>query len=235
MATARMTKGVLLAEQQTQILEMIRSLPKSTTAELDALADAFAADFKEIGKPYDQGYWAAIWLRRKLGLQEVDNAQPETYLKNWGVQIQRFEMPASKLDALACWGKNHGPAILINKAQDTTPAHIHGENTTLAHEICHLLMDRSGVLPVAEVLNGNTPERLEKRARAFAAEFLLPRGCAVSVVKHADSVSTAVIELSNTYSVSHELVCWQIINSEIYPSLTEQEQRWLHSQVGRVG
>lgn len=235
MAAARMTKGVLQADQQVLILQMIRNLPKSTTAELDALADAFAADFKEIGKPYDQGYWAAIWLRRKLGLNKEDKAQPEAYLQTWGVHIQHFEMPDSNLDALACWGNNHGPAILINKAQDNAPAHIHGENSTLAHEICHLLMDRSGALPVAEVLNGNTPERLEKRARAFAAEFLLPRECAASMVRYSDSMKAAVNELSDTYRVSHELVCWQIINSEIYVSLTEHEQHWLRSQVGRIG
>jgi Zn-dependent peptidase ImmA (M78 family) len=234
MAAARMTRGVLPLEAQSQLIERIRQLPKFNTVELDALVQAFAADFKEIGKPYDQGYWAAIWLRRKLGLQEADKAQPAEYLQAWGVQIEHFEMPGSKLAALACWGTQHGPAILINKAPDNVPAHIHGENTTLAHEICHLLMDRSRALPVAEVLNGNTPERLEKRARAFAAEFLLPRAGAATVVRHATTLQAAVSELSDTYAVSQELVCWQIINSENCTSLAEQEQHWLYSQVARL-
>jgi hypothetical protein len=32
---------------------------------------------------------------------------------------------------------------------------------TLAHELCHLLVDRKGSLPVAEVLGGATPNRPE--------------------------------------------------------------------------
>lgn len=232
-AAARMTVGVLLPEEQTQILDLIRALSKSSTDELDSLADTLTKDFREIGKPYDQGYWAAAWLRRKLGLGKRDVVQPAELLKSWGVQIQSFEMPESKLDALACWGRFHGPAILVNKSAESTPAHVHGENSTFAHEICHLLLDRKGALPVAEVLNGNTPERLEKRARAFAAEFLLPRDVASDAVRHAGTLKEAVADLLETYAVSNELICWQIINSEIYTTLAEREQSWLQRQVGR--
>ena len=235
MAAARMTSGVLLAEEQVQIFDMIRGLDNTSTDELDTLTDALAIDFKEVGKPYDQGYWAATWLRRKLCLKEAEVVQPAVLLRAWGVRIQDFEMPECKLDALACWGPRHGPAILVNKSHESTPAHLHGENTTLAHEICHLLLDRKGALPVAEVLNGNTPERLEKRARAFAAEFLLPRCIAATAVQQASALKDAVVNLSDKYAVSNELVCWQIINSETYTALSDNEQRWLQSLVGRKG
>lgn len=233
-AAARMTGGVLLPEEQLTILGLIRGLGKSTTDKLDALSDALSRDFREIGKPYDQGYWAAIWLRRRLGLDERDAVKPAALLEGWGVHVERFEMPDSNLDALACWGRHHGPAILVNKSMESTPAHVHGENSTLAHEICHLLLDRNGALPVAEVLNGNTPERLEKRARAFAAEFLLPRSAAAEVVRREEKLKAAVEKLLATYSVSNELICWQIINSEIYTTLDDSEQNWLQNQVGRA-
>lgn len=232
MAAARMTSGVLSVEEQSVILDKVRGLDKVSTDELDALADELTFSFQEAGKPYDQGYNAALWLRGKLGLTENDPASPAVYLKRWGVILQDFRLPASKLDALACWGPRHGPAILVNNAPESTPAHVHGKNTTLAHEICHLLLDRKGALPVAEVLNGNTPERLEKRARAFAAEFLLPRNSAAKAVQQANSLKSVVVELSSTYTVSNELVCWQIINSDVYTSLSDNEQRWLESQVG---
>lgn len=231
MAAARMTTGVLLPAEQAQIIDAIRGLKKNRTEELDELASAFASQFSESGKPYDQGYLAAGWLREKLGLKESARVNPAELLQAWGIEIRQLDMPGSKLDALACWGKHHGPAILINKSEASTPAHVHGENTTLAHEICHLLMDRSGALPVAEVLNGNTPERLEKRARAFAAEFLLPRATAAAFVRNSSQLEGAVNTLSSAHSVSTELVCWQIINSAIYTTLTEAEQRWLQSSV----
>ena len=35
---------------------------------------------------------------------------------------------------------------------------------TLAHEICHLLVDRGSALPLVEVLGGRTAEHVERRA-----------------------------------------------------------------------
>ena len=110
---------------------------------------------------------------------------------------------------------------------------MHGETTTLAHEICHLLLDRDGALPVAEVLNGNSPERLEKRARAFAAELLLPRNVAAKEVRMAASVNVAVTTLSSVYEVSTELACWQIINSDAYATLTDDERNLLQGRAQR--
>ena len=133
----------------------------------------------------------------------------------------------SGLDALACWGKKHGLAILYNQVEKSSASHEFGENSTLAHRICHLLMDRADTLSVAEVLNGNSPERLEKRARAFAAELLLPRATAEAVVRSAISLETAVTELSNTFKVSEKLVSLQIKNSLIYRQLRQQEQNYL--------
>ena len=45
---------------------------------------------------------------------------------------------------------------------------------TLAHELCHLLFDRSSAVPLS-VLSGTwAPPRLERVANAFAAELLIP-------------------------------------------------------------
>jgi uncharacterized protein YqiB (DUF1249 family) len=54
-------------------------------------------------------------------------------------------------------------------------------------------------------------------------------------VQQASALKNAVANLSDTYAVSSELVCWQIINSEAYTTLTDIEQRWLQSLVGRKG
>lgn len=229
MAAARMSNGVLSLEQQATVIEMIRHTGRSGPEKLDALTTALFRDFREVGKPHDQGYWAANWLRQKLQVDDEKAVVPAALLREWGVQLKEFEMPGSKLDALACWGKCHGPAVFINKATDSTPVHIHGENSTLAHEICHLLMDRKSGLPVAEVMNGNSPERLEKRARAFAAELLLPRHVAAGAARQSDSLERVITELSEHYKVSVELVSWQIINSDLYTTLTHDEQRWLNT------
>ncbi|WP_372609840.1 ImmA/IrrE family metallo-endopeptidase [Halomonas sp.] len=233
LAAARMTHSVLLPDQQHQLLEQVRMIPKGATPSLDALAASLIHDFEGSGKPHDQGYWAATWLRHELAYELHEPINLIELLQRWGVDVQEIEIPDTSLDALACWGPRHGPAVLLNTASQSTAAHIHGKNSTLAHEICHLLMDRDSALPVAEVLNGNTPERLEKRARAFAAELLLPRSVAANKVKTGEDLKEVIDDLSQTYQVSLELVSWQIINSDIYTALNANEQRWLRNRVSR--
>ena len=233
MAAARMTNGALQLEQQKQLLEQVRQLPRTPLKELDGLSAAIKDEFTTADKPYDQGHWAAGWLRHKLAIKETEAVDPGALLGRWGVAVTDINMPDSRLDALACWGPQHGPAVLLNRAEGRLPAHRHGQNSTLAHEICHLLLDRRDSLPVAEVLNGNMPERLEKRARAFAAELLLPRTAAEIMVRQRRKLALAVKDLSSDYEVSEELACWQIINSGAFSSLNETEQRWINTKVNR--
>lgn len=46
---------------------------------------------------------------------------------------------------------------------------------TLAHELCHLLVDRSKAAPLMIASTPWAPAEIERRANAFAAELLLPR------------------------------------------------------------
>lgn len=225
MAAARMTNGHLNLSQQQEVLRLIRAIPHKNTPELDQLASQFDLTQIETSTPYDQGYLAAQWLRNRLAIKNDEPIQPKVLLENWGVSIEHFELENSSLDALACWGEKHGPAILINQVEESTAAHEFGENSTLAHEICHLLLDRNTTLPVAEVLNGNSPERLEQRARAFAAELLLPRQIAALAVQESTNLNQSLQQLSVKYKVSERLVALQIKNSSIYNNLSAEEQQ----------
>ena len=75
--------------------------------------------------------------------------------------------------------------------------------------------------------------RLEKRARAFAAELLLPREAAAQVIQKTQSLEESITQLSNTYRVSEKLVTLQIKNSSIYHQLSQEEQQVL-AHKGRV-
>ena len=140
-------------------------------------------------------------------------------------------MSAIALDAIAAWGDRHGPAVLINTAPGAMALHEHRRRTSLAHEICHLLLDRSGALPLVEVLGGRTPEMVEQRARAFAAEFLLPRSVAADAVRAGSDLEKVVVELSEKYCLSQELVAWQITNSETYYLLNAQQRGHLERMI----
>ncbi|TGG95233.1 ImmA/IrrE family metallo-endopeptidase [Natronospirillum operosum] len=223
LAAARMSKDTMPFNLQKELLELLKEIPGCTTEELDSIATEILSEFKEEGRPHDQGYLAARKLRDCLNLDLEDRVEPEQLLRQWQVQIKKKAFPDSSFEAVALWGENHGPAVVLNYRASKAAANEHRVRSTLAHEICHLVLDRHSALPVAEVLNGRTPEKLEQRARAFAAEFLLPRASASKTLRQNSNLKDALYSLSRAYGVSLELAAWQIHNSDAYSSLNRDD------------
>ncbi len=229
LAAARMSRdAVASVEEQRFWLEQLRDIPVRQTPKLDALAEDAASVVDDQDTWYDQGYDLALWLRSRLGVDLEAPVNPEGLLGEWGVYILTFERPDSRIEAMACWGPRHGPAVVMNTTRNLHPGHSYGRRTTLAHEICHLIIDRERSLPAVEVMGGATPVGLEKRAKAFAAEFLLPRETAADRVRRSDSLERTVRSLSSRYKVSQHVAALQIKNSSASPSLTAEEHYMLH-------
>lgn len=216
LAAARLSAGSVSLQSQKQMIEAVRRQPLCQTPELNRLTEQCSELLsKTEGLPFEQGYVVADWLRGQYPIQ--DRFDPETLLKDLGVQIDSIALPNCPLEAVACWGRHHGPAIILNVDGSMISAS-HGRRTTLAHELGHLLMDREGSLPLVEVLGGRTPEWIEKRARAFAAELLLPRRLAENSLDQVDTSDTENIErcienLSRTFEVSRALVTHVLWNA----------------------
>ncbi|MDD4649174.1 MAG: ImmA/IrrE family metallo-endopeptidase [Desulfoplanes sp.] len=224
---ARMAPGGLGIEGKKQVIEAVRELPPRKTPDLDELSrKALVTPFDVGSRSFEQGYVLAGWLRDQLGYAWDAVPDPEGILQTWGVLLRDvfLDLATEKLEAIAAWGPLHGPAVLVNMTSGARSVHEHRRRTSLAHEICHLLVDRDGGLPLVEVLGGRTPEIMEQRARAFAAEFLLPRSVAADAVRSGRDMKNVVSRLSETYNLSRELVAWQIINSEVHGILTEEEK-----------
>ena len=228
LAVARMTSVVYSSAVQATLIQTVRNASVHDTAVLDALSmkvkEALVAE-PDL-PPYEQGYRLATWLREELGVVTHAPVDPETFLHGWNVEIREIELPteADTLDAVAAWGEMHGPVVVLNTSTTSRNAHGFGRRATLAHEICHLLVDREGGLPMAEVLGGMTPSILEKRARAFAAEFLLPQAAAIEVLKAGSSVRETIGVVSDRFRVSREVAAWQIQNSPDLLSMPKSDQ-----------
>ena len=233
---ARMTRGLLGNDAQRDLLSAIRDVPASCRGTLDALSSqAPAPDPDEA--PWQQGYRLAQWLREELSHPLERKVDPAAVLANWGVQVLRVRI-RGPIDAAAIWGPRHGPAILLNGTALSKASTANGRRTALAHEICHLLIDREGALPVAEVLGGQVVKRVEQRANAFAAEWLLPRSVAAASLRGSRDIIACADALQKRYLVSRELVCRQIGNSELGPTLSKQDhdrlQAWQLNGGGTV-
>ncbi len=220
---AGLTRGFLGVEQLMAVFSLLKSLGHIDTPELDGLsAEAchLLGDDAD-GKPYNQGYRLANWLRDKPGVAKADGrVDVDGLVSGLGVYVEEVELANNLLDAVGCWGPRHGPAVWINRNEK----HIKVEGarrSTLAHELCHLLVDREGGLPLADVINGNAPKWVEQRADAFAAELLFPRRLATAELSLNTNIDACVGRLTKQYGVSRELTAWQIRNSGIHLSAAD--------------
>ena len=224
LAAARLSAGVVRVEEQQAILKCIRKFPFRQVHRLEVVADQITSELDETMRPYEQGYAAAWALRRILKLDPENPAEPEKIFADWGVEIREIVLDHCPLDAVAAWGRRHGPVVILNAGQGARPVHEHGRRSTLAHEICHFLVDRNGALPFAEALGGHTPLYVEQRARAFAAEFLMPEETGVQYVRRYADLQKALEQMSADFAVSIELAALQIKNSRLYSDLNGEEQ-----------
>jgi Zn-dependent peptidase ImmA (M78 family) len=231
LAAARLSAG-LAPEHIAEIVSLIGPIPGSATDDLDRLSKVAPTQIAGHVFAFDQGLEAARWLRKTLDIPLDDPVDPEQILIEYGVLVKHVKLRSARsVDAIAAWGSRRGPCILIN----TFGVHAQGSagrRTTAAHEFCHLLLDRVGALPIAEVLRGQESTVVEARARAFAAEFLLPQQVAGDAYQQSpDKPKRVVKRLSDRYGVSAELVAWNIKNSGV--PITDAGRKFLSQLVQR--
>lgn len=243
-AAARMIGSKLPDDQIKTVLAKINSLPNGKHLNLGNLHQKVTGliDEHRSSDPATQGYLLASMLREHLNCI-TGKVEPKDVLVKWGVSVTRIEISNSSLDAIAVWGAAHTPTILLNTEGPRAKLPT-GTRSTLAHEICHLLVDINGALPAAEVFGGNIPYVIEQRANAFAAEFLLPRSAAgnhlgneLKFVHIPDerykTTEEAISCLADSYGASHETTAWQIINSGI-SELTGEVKKALNKHLKSI-
>jgi Zn-dependent peptidase ImmA (M78 family) len=230
---ARMSEAVPLKYQRA-ILEQLRACPAGTVSTLlrEVSAEAIAIVPEYYTRPHKQGESLAQWARKKFGLALKAPAEPKEVLHRLGVSVKNVNFGIESIDAIGCWGQRHGPTVLVNV--DGKHAHsIHGRRATLAHELAHVLVDRNGGFPAAEVLGGNVPKHLEQRASAFAAEFLFPKEVLMDGLRKSKNKVDTIKQLQTQYSVSRELAAWQIYNSRAYAELDDDTKMFLNGWMPR--
>ncbi len=211
---ARMVRGDTASEDDRVVVAReIRRLEHSNTPAADALSAKLKKELdRQLSEdPYQQGYSLALDVRSQLDLREgiVD---PEQILRDFFVTVVDIVVSPT-VDAVGCWGPKHGPAVLVNQKgkHAATPW---GRRATMAHELCHLLVDRSLSLPFAEVLGGRSPYRLERRANAFAAELLLPRWAAREEYSKHRAAKPTLEALRGRFGVGLIMAANQLKNAE---------------------
>jgi Zn-dependent peptidase ImmA (M78 family) len=125
------------------------------------------------GLPWEQGFELADRAHEALALSGEGKVAIEAVLVDLHVRVDALELTDARIRGVAVAGPQHRPAVIHN---DSHPRNRSGEGRrfTLAHELCHLLIDRRIGRKLAIASGPWAPIEVEQRANAFAAYFLMP-------------------------------------------------------------
>ena len=219
-------KGLLPPKSLRTLLDRIRTSNKGVSQALTDISNLALAELEAneatLAKPYQQGRFLGNWLRAQVA-DDSGRVEPEAILSDWDVAVDKEDFGTRKLDAVAFWAHSRHPTILWNDSEK------HRENkgarrATLAHEICHLLIDRLASLPLTAVAQGAMNRKLEQRANAFAAEFLCPQGEVEAEYIRTASVEQAINRCTSRFGVSKELAAVQLGKSAAVTNLNHQRE-----------
>ena len=240
-AAARMSSGYVSINEQIDIITTILASHATGTNKLDDLCRCIEHtptvfdDYTQQHAAYEQGYKVAKILWQCYCKNISERIDPEELLTYLGVNILETTWENTSLEAIACWSSNHGPVILLNTAEGKPCSHEYGRRFTLAHELCHLLIDRKHEFVLVDVLGGGTPGFIERRANAFAAEILLPRDLAAKEFKNShESKENLLVRLRDSYKVPRKTVASQIFNSSAKEIMNSEEYEFFKKEVTDV-
>lgn len=222
---ARMA-GALPPEQIRGIITLARQFGPHDAEPLRKLSEAcrehIAAGF-ESARPFVQGEAAARFVRERLRIPDGRPVDVFVIAKNLGIDIRHTDQEPATLDGLAIWGKRFGPGVFLNESSSRIRARgmsdikkSRGARVTLAHELCHLLLDGAHAISALEILKARMPAGVEQRAKSFAGEFLLPTRIAdqdwQGAGKPTDraALGTLVDNLVDQYQVTHSVAAWKL-------------------------
>jgi len=124
--------------------------------------------------PWEQGYNFAMTLHEEMPVDQTGRFVDVTgFLGNLGVHFGEISLTDSDIRAISLAGPRHQPTILLN-INNPTNQYDSGRRFTFAHELCHLLYDRTYGMKLAMASGPWAPRDIEKRANAFAAMFTMP-------------------------------------------------------------
>ena len=228
---ARMA-GALPPEQIREIITLARQFGHHDAEPLRKLSEAcrehIASGF-ESARPFVQGEAAARFVRERLQIPDGQPVDVFVIAKNLGIEIRHTGQEPATLDGLAIWGERFGPGVFLNESSSrirdrntSDVEHRLGARVTLAHELCHLLLDGAHalsaleILKASEILKARMPAGVEQRAKSFAGEFLLPTRIAdqhwqgAGKPIHLNALRKLTKTLAGRYQITRSVAAWKL-------------------------
>ena len=150
---------------------------------------------------------------------ELGDCKPveiEEIIDRLRISVGHLDLSDLDVRAVSIAGPSFRPAILLNPENHFNKGHA-GRRFSLAHELCHHLIDRKIGRPLSLASGPWAPRRIEQRANAFAAELLIPYNliCHCRDIGNVDlSCVDGIIELSDKLIVGRTTLLEHLRNRD---------------------
>ena len=163
---------------RSDVMVLAESLLRLTSPDGDPEPMARRCRAEPIGDspnpPWQQGYALAEELHDDLdGCMDGEPVDVVAILQRLEVDVADARLSDESIRGVAVAGPRHRSGIVWNRNNHFN-ADARGRRFTLAHELCHLLFDRSAGQRLAVASGPWALPSLEQRANAFAAMLLMP-------------------------------------------------------------
>lgn len=234
--------GALPLEDIKRVIKLARAFDAHPAERLDQLGrdtrQHLASNHTRL-KPHELGEAAARFVRvaSKRDIHTfLDIRALATELE---VEVKELGLSFEAILGLAVTGRRHGPGVLLNRrSYRLLYAAAHSREAmlryTLAHELCHLLLDGGHAFTAVDVLQGRMHPALESRAQSFAGELLLPTRVAASIWENhgrpasATGLDAAIREAVEVCQVTRSVAAWKIEHA------ANAEETDLHAVLGAL-
>ena len=189
-----------------------------------AFSDELRSGLREFGDveppvaPWTRGYELARLFHESAGT-ELDDCVPveiDKIIEELCISVGRLDLSDLDVRGVSIAGPSFRPAILLNPKNHFNKGYA-GRRFSLAHELCHHLIDRKIGCPLSLASGPWAPRRIEQRANAFAAELLIP----YNLIRHSCDAGKAdlcsvdgIIELSDKLMVGRTTLLEHLRNRD---------------------
>ena len=164
----------VITDDYEQVLRLLKPSDPESYERLQEVAKGISSAI-DPRAPWESGYRLASLVRDKLGRSLNDQFDIEAEARKFGINIHDVPLTDTKILGACVGSSAFAPLIVLNPSCPDASG-VSGRRITLAHELCHLLFDRSRMQSLArfEGSTANTDRLIEMRANAFAVELLVP-------------------------------------------------------------
>ena len=173
-----------------------------------------------LDRPYQEGYNLAEDLIEDLLLPVAGDKSVDIHaiLQDWRIEVDEKELHTDSVRGVAVAGPDYRPAILVNLTHRFNQSR-EGQRFTLAHELFHILYDRSRAKTLAHSSGPWAPPSIEKRANAFAAMLLMPPAL---LRQHSEWEPPTIKKAAKTLGVSRGSLIEHLFNLKIITATQQQ-------------